>query len=302
MALSHRDLHVTPTNPVLVMGLEGWVDAGLSGGNALSALLGSMRTEPIVTFDADQLVDHRSRRPSQRIVNGVLESVTYSEIQLRYGTDAGGNDILLLVGPEPDYKWKAFRDELMSVCDDLGVRLAVGLGGFPAPMPHTRPTRIIATAIDQAMANDVGFIPGVREVPAGIHAALLKGFEEHAIPALSLWAMVPHYVSGMPYPEASVGLLEHLARLGGIVVDLTELRAAADVTRNRIDGLIAQNPEHIAMVEGLERQFEAELSEASGSGLSSNSGDHPPLDMENLPSGDEIAAELQRFLREEGQN
>ena len=301
MALSRRDLNVTPTRPVLVMGLEGWVDAGLSGGNALSALLGSMHTETIVTFDADQLVDHRSRRPSQRIVNGVLESVTFSEIQLRYGTDAGGNDVLLLVGPEPDYKWKAFREELLSVCDEFGVRLAVGLGGFPAPMPHTRPTRVIATAIDQAMANEVGFIPGVREVPAGIHAALLKGFEEHAIPALSLWAMVPHYVSGMPYPEASVGLLEHLARLGGIVLDLTELRGAAEVTRNRIDGLIAQNPEHIAMVEGLERQYEAELTETSSTGLSSNTGDHPPMDMENLPSGDEIAAELQRFLREEGQ-
>ena len=295
MALSHRDLNVTPNRPVLVMGLEGWVDAGLSGANSISALLGSMRTEPIVTFDADQLVDHRSRRPTQRIVNGVLESVTFSEIQLRYGTDPGGNDVLLLVGPEPDYKWKAFRDELLGVCDELGVRLAVGLGGFPAPMPHTRPTRIIATAIDQGMATDVGFIPGVREVPAGIHAALLKGFEEHAIPALSLWAMVPHYVSGMPYPEASVRLLEHLARLGGLVVDLTELRAASDVTRTRIDGLIAQNPEHIAMVEGLERQYEAELTETS------TAGEHPPLDMENLPSGDEIAAELQRFLREEGQ-
>ena len=301
MALSRRDLNVTPNRPVLVMGLEGWVDAGLAGGNALSALLGSMRTETIVTFDADQLVDHRSRRPTQRIVNGVLESVSFSEIQLRYGTDAGGNDVLLLVGPEPDYKWKAFRDELLSVCDELGVRLAVGLGGFPAPMPHTRPTRIIATAIDQATANEVGFIPGVREVPAGIHAALLKGFEEHAIPALSLWALVPHYVSGMPYPDASVALIEHLARLGGIVLDLTELRGAAEVTRNRIDGLIAQNPEHIAMVEGLERQYEAELTETSGSGLSSNTGDHPPMDLENLPSGDEIAAELQRFLREEGQ-
>ena len=301
MALSRRDLNVTPTRPVLVMGLDGWVDAGLSGGNAMSALLGSMRTETIVTFDADQLVDHRSRRPAQRIVNGVLESVTFSEIQLRYGTDAAGNDVLLLVGPEPDYKWKAFRDELLAVCDEFGVRLAVGLGGFPAPMPHTRPTRIIATAIDQAMANDVGFIPGVREVPAGIHAALLKGFEEHAIPALSLWAMVPHYVSGMPYPAASVGLLEQLARLGGIVVDLTELRGAADVTRTRIDGLIAQNPEHIAMVEGLERQFEAELADTSGGALSSDAGGHPPIDMENLPSGDEIAAELQRFLREEGQ-
>ena len=294
MALHRRELDIPLQRPVLVMGLDGWVDAGLSGSNAVSALLGSMRTETLITFDADQLVDHRSRRPVQRIVNGVLESVTYTEIQIRHGADAAGNDVLLLVGPEPDYRWRAFTTELTELCAELGVRLAVGLGGFPAPMPHTRPTRIIATAIDQVLANDVGFIPGVREVPAGIHAALLKGFESQGIPALSLWAMVPHYVSGMPYPDASVGLLDHLARLGGISVDVTELRAAAGVTKTRIDGLIAQNPEHVAMVEQLERQLEAEA--AGGS-----TGDHPPLDMENLPSGDEIAAELQRFLREEGQ-
>lgn len=293
MALFRRELDISLQRPVLVMGLDGWVDAGLSGSNALSALLGGMRTEPLFTFDADQLVDHRSRRPVQRIVNGVLESVTYTEIQIRHGADASGNDVLLLVGPEPDYRWRAFTAELTALCSELGVRLAVGLGGFPAPMPHTRPTRIIATAIDQVIANDVGFIPGVREVPAGIHAALLKGFEDQGIPALSLWAMVPHYVSGMPYPDASVGLLDHLARLGNISVDVTELRAAAGVTKTRIDGLIAQNPEHVAMVEQLERQLEAEA--AAGPD------DHPPLDLENLPSGDEIAAELQRFLREEGQ-
>jgi predicted ATP-grasp superfamily ATP-dependent carboligase len=291
MSLSRQDVDIALNRPVLVMGLEGWVDAGLSGGNAVAALLGSMHTEPIVTFDSDVLIDQRSRRPVQKIVNGVLESVTWPEIQIRHGSDASGNDVLLLVGPEPDYRWRAFTDELVAVTTSFGVRLAVGLGGFPAPMPHTRPLRVIATAIDEAMANDIGFIPGVREVPAGIHAALIKGFERAGVPALSLWAMVPHYVSGMPYPEASVGLLEQLVRLAGITVDTDELRAAADVTRQRIDGLIAQNPEHMAMVDGLERQFEEELQSSS---------DHPAFDLDNLPSGDEIAAELQRFLRDEG--
>ncbi len=294
MSLSRRELDIDVDRPVLVMCLEGWVDAGLSGGNAVAALLGSMHTETLFTFDADLLIDQRSRRPTQRIVDGVLESVTWPEIQLRHGSDAEGNDLLLLVGPEPDYRWREFTKELVRVSGELGVRLAVGLGGFPAPMPHTRSTRIIATAIDAAVANDVGFIPGVREVPAGIHASLLKGFEAEGIPALSLWAMVPHYVSGMPYPQASVGLLDHLSRLGGLTIDVTELQAAAEVTRERIDGLIAQNPEHIAMVAGLEQQMDSEVT-------SSNVTEHPPLDVDNLPSGDEIAAELQRFLREEGQ-
>jgi proteasome assembly chaperone (PAC2) family protein len=294
MTFAQRELDIELTRPVLVMGLEGWVDAGLSGGNAMAALLGSMRTETVVTFDSDPLVDHRSRRPTQRIVNGVLESVTTPEIQLRYGVDAGGNDVLLLVGPEPDYHWRAFTDELVELAVGYGVRFVAGLGGVPAPMPHTRPIRIIATAIDQIIANDVGFIPGVREVPAGIHARILKGFEQVGIPAVSLWAMVPHYVSGMPYPAASVGLLEQLTRLSGLVIDTSELQAAADVTRTRIDGLIAQNPEHVAMVEQLERQLDAEGNATSGVG------EAPPLDAENLPSGDELAAELQRWLRDKG--
>jgi len=293
--LRRLDLPATPPeSPVLIMGLDGWVDAGLAGANAIAALLGATQTVPIVTFDSDVLIDHRSRRPVQRIVNGVLESVTATEIQIRSGTDANGNDILLLVGPEPDYQWRAFGEQLVQLSRELNVRLAIAVGGFPAPMPHTRPTRIITTALDQTMANDIGFIPGIREVPAGIHASLLKGFEQANISALSLWAMVPHYISGMPYPEASISLLEHVVRLGGLSLDMAELRAAADVTRSRIDGLIGQNPEHIAMVDGLERQYEAEhLSDPRS---------HPPLDIDNLPSGDEIAAELQRFLREEGQH
>ncbi len=294
MTLSRIDLEVALERPLLVMGLEGWVDAGLSGANAMSALLGAVPTQTIATFDADLLVDQRSRRPMQRIVDGVLDTVTWPEIQLRHGVDTSGNDILFLVGPEPDYRWREFTKELVRLAGEFDVRLAVALGGFPAPMPHTRPTRIIATAVDQVMANDVGFIPGTREVPAGIHAALIKGFGEAGVPALSLWAMVPHYLSGMPYPQASVGLIDQLTRLAEISVDAPELRSAAEVTRQRIDELIAQNPDHVAMVAGLEQQVDAEAT-------SSNSGDHPPMDLDNLPSGDEIAAELQRFLREQGQ-
>ncbi len=297
MALIRIDQPDIPLDrPVLVMGLEGWVDAGLAGANAMAALAGATRTETIATFDSDVLVDHRSRRPTQRIVDGVLESLTWPDIQLRNGTDRVGKDILLLVGPEPDYRWRAFTDELVTLAKNLGVRAAVGLGGFPAPMPHTRPVRVIATAAEQVVANDVGFIPGVREVPAGIHAALIKGFESEGITALSLWAMVPHYVSGMPYPEASAELLDRLAHVSGLTLDTSELRAAAAVTRERVDMLIAQNEEHVTMVEGMERQLDAEAAGPSAPPFTS-----PMFDENDLPTGDEIAAELQRFLREEGQ-
>ena len=282
--------------PVLVMAMEGWVDAGLAGANALAALLGSMSTDVVASFDADVLVDHRSRRPLQRIVNGLLESITFPEIQLRHGVDSRGLDVLILAGPEPDYRWRAFTEEVVELAVGLGTRMAVGLGGFPAPVPHTRPVRVVGTAVDAALATEVGFIPGMRDVPSGISASLVKSFERAGVVALTLWAMVPHYVAGMPYPDASAELLERLGQLSGIAVDTAELRAAAGVTRQRIDTLIGQSEQHQAMVEGLERQAEQQAANPAEAAF-----DAPLFDGDDLPSGDEIAAELQRFLRDQGQ-
>ena len=286
MSLYRVDKEVALTEPVLVMGLDGWVDAGLSGAAAMAALLGAMQTEVVATFDSDVLLDYRSRRPTQRISDGVLADLTWPEAQLRAGHDGQGADVLLLVGPEPDHQWHAFTDAVVELSRNLGVRFAVGLGGFPAPVPHSRPVRIVATAVDQTIANQIGFIPGIREVPAGIHASLLKGFEKAGIPAASLWAMVPHYIAGMPFPATSVALLEQLTALVGLDIDMSELRAAADVTRQRVDELIAQSGEHVEMVLNLEAQHDANATDT--------------IPTENLPSGDEIAAELERFLRGEG--
>ena len=279
---------VSLTDPVMVMGLDGWVDAGLSGASAMAALLGNIKTEPVVTFDSDVLLDYRSRRPTQRIVDGVLTDLTWPEAQIRVGRDAQGSDVLLLVGPEPDHQWHAFTDSVVGLASEFGVRFATGLGGFPAPVPHTRPIRIVATAIDSTVAGQVGFIPGVREVPAGVHASLLKGFERQGIQAVSLWAMVPHYVAGMPFPATSLALLEQLQALTGLDVDTSELKAAAAVTRQRVDELIAQSAEHVEMVLNLESQHDAQIAATN-------------MPTDNLPSGDEIAAELERFLRGEGQ-
>ena len=274
-------------SPVLVMGLEGWVDAGLGGAAAMASLVGSIETEVVATFDTDLLLDHRSRRPVQRIVDGVLDSLTWPELQLRSGKDASGNDVLLLVGPEPDHQWRAFTSAIVGLTTELGVRMAVGVGAFPAPVPHTRPVRLAATATLPELAVRVGFIPGTRELPAGVHAALLKGFDMVGVPALSLWARVPHYVAGMPYPAASAALLGGLASVADLTLDSAELDEAAALTRQRIDELISQSDEHVAMVRGLEAQMDSE-EEAP-----------PPFQLDDIPTGDEIAAELERFLRGE---
>jgi proteasome assembly chaperone (PAC2) family protein len=283
--LYERRLHVQPDRPVLVVAMEGWIDAGAGGATALGHLLASMPTEVLASFDADELVDYRSRRPVLRISDGVDVGLTWREPELRHGRDPEGKDVLLLVGPEPDFRWRAFTSAVVELAQELGVRLVVGLGAFPAPVPHTRPVRLAATATDGALASQVGFVSGTIDVPAGVQAALELAFGAAGVPAVGLWARVPHYVSAMTYPPAAAALVDGLASVAELSLDAAPLHAAADATRRQVDELIAKSGEHEAMV----HQLESSLDEVEGN----------PLAPGQMPSGDEIAAELERFLRGE---
>jgi proteasome assembly chaperone (PAC2) family protein len=132
--------------PVLVICLEGWIDAGLGANLAIGALLSTITTEVLATFDTEYFIDQRARRPIVRISDGVTAELTWPEIQLRYGHDGDGADIIFLVGPEPDFHWSDFVDVVTDAAGRFDVRMVVGLGAFPAPTPHTRPVRIIGTA------------------------------------------------------------------------------------------------------------------------------------------------------------
>ena len=273
-------------NPLLVVTLEGWIDAGLASAGAVNALLGSMPNELVAEFDADELIDHRARRPVLRIVDGVDTELRWPELKLHVATNRTGRSVLVLSGPEPDMRWHRFIAEVVSLASRLGVELVVGLGGFPAPVPHTRPVRLVATSTSPDLAGKVGFMPATLEVPAGVQGALEYAFGQAGIPALGLWARVPHYASGMPFPAASVALLRELGRVGDLELDLSGLQGAADNSLMQLEQLISANEEHSAMVRQLEAQHD------SDQGMSTT-------DFRNLPSGDEIAAELERFLRGE---
>lgn len=273
----------TLDKPILIVTLEGWIDAGLGAAAAIAALLGSMPTELVASFDADDLLDHRARRPVMRIVDGVNAALLWPEIQLRAGRAASGRDVLFLVGPEPDHRWRAFSLAVAELAGAFGVELAVGLGAFPAPAPHTRATRLVATATSTELASQVGYLPGAIDVPAGVQGALERQFAELGVPAVGLWARVPHYAAAMPYPDASAVLLEGLERLTGVHVDTSDLREAAVGTGARLDELVANSEEHAALLAQLEAQVDAE-------------GERP---LGTIPSGDELAAELERFLRDQ---
>jgi proteasome assembly chaperone (PAC2) family protein len=271
-------------SPVLIMVLKGWIDAGLGADGAAEVLRDQLEPRTVARFDADALLDWRARRPTMRLVDGVNTQITWEETELSWAKDGLGHDVLLLLGNEPDHAWLAFSEQVVDLAEDLGARLVLGLGAYPTPVPHTRSPLLAASASSEDLAQ--GLIHNSVEVPSGVQGMIERRAALRGLPALGLWAQVPHYVSAMPYPAASLALLQGANRVTGLDLPLGSLPDLADQSRRRIDELIAQNPEHLAMLEQLEAQAEQQATDTAL----------------QATSGDELAAELERFLREQGRS
>jgi len=270
-------------SPVLIVVLDGWIDAGLGAAAALEALTPDMPLDTVAVFDADALLDHRARRPTMHIVDGIQTGLTWPTIEMRAGTDPEGHDVLLLVGAEPDHSWRAFSADVVALAVEMGCRMIVGLGAYPAPTPHTRPTRVVATTAWPDLAHRAGFIHGRIDVPSGVQAAIEEHAHDVGLPSLGLWAQVPHYASAMPYPAAGEALIESLNDIADLNFGIGRLGDEAASARIRLDGLIADSDEHQQLVRQLETQVDA-VASADGGGL---------------PSGEELAEELERYLRDQ---
>ena len=268
-------------SPVLIMVLKGWIDAGLGADGAAEVIRDQLEPRTVARFDADALLDWRARRPTMRLVDGVNAQVSWEETELSWAKDGLGHDVLLLLGNEPDHAWLAFSEQVVDLAEDLGTRLVLGLGAYPTPVPHTRPPLLAASASSDDLAH--GLLRNSVEVPSGVQGMIERRAALRGLPALGLWAQVPHYVSAMPYPAASLALLQGANRVTGLDLPLGNLPDLADASRQRIDELIAQNPEHRAMLEQLEAQAEQQASDTAL----------------QATSGDELAAELERFLRDQ---
>lgn len=282
------ELHGHPqlTTPVMVVALEGWIDAGMAATGAMSSILDSVDTEPVATFDTDVLLDHRARRPMMNLVEGHVDALSWPAIELRGALDEAGNHVLLLVGAEPDHAWGRFCTAVTDLALELDVRLVVGLGAYPAPVPHTRPAGLALTSPSQELLDaHTGFFRGTIEVPAGIQSAVEMSCHDAGISAMALWAQVPHYISGMSYPAGSLSLVEGLGRVAGLSFATAALAIEATNTRHRLDELVAGNPQHEEMLRQLEEV--ADTTPAAE-------------DLGPLPTGEQLADEFERFLREQG--
>lgn len=287
----HEPLPVL-ADPVLVIMLTGWIDASGAAAAALEALQHDCVLRSLATFDGDVFIDYRARRPTMEMRNGVNTRIVWPEISLQVGHDLAGHDLVVLSGPEPDAAWRRFSTVVGDLAVALGISRTILLGAYPFAAPHTRPPRLSSSSpagvtIGNFPLQDTSF-----DVPAGMGAVLEHALVDRGIEAIGVWAQVPHYVSAMTYPAATVALVAALQDVGGIVIDAAGARQESIVQRERLDQLIAGNAEHVAMVRQLEEVYDSSDTAAIGAPGSTFSA-------AEIPSPDELAEEFQRFLREQ---
>jgi predicted ATP-grasp superfamily ATP-dependent carboligase len=268
------------TDPVLLLAMDGWIDASGAARVARQHLLDGEPGRRIARFDTDRLLDHRARRPTLHLVDGVSRRMAWPALEIFLLESTSEHDVLVLHGPEPDHEWRAFSTAVVEFCQQLGVRMVVGLGAYPAAVPHTRPTRLSCTAGSPELAERLDFLTATIEVPAGAQAVIEMEAGRVGIPSVGIWAQVPHYLSGSAYPPAAQALLAGVAELTGMELDDGPLTESALAARTRLDDLVARNPEHVTMLETLEAAYD-DLHDVRG----------------QLPDGEQLAAELERFLR-----
>ena len=287
-------------DPTLIVMLTGWIDASGAAAAAMATAAQACDAAPLVSFDDDLYIDFRARRPTLELRDGVSQRLVWSSPELQFGRDGSGKDVLFLSGPEPDMAWHRFAATIGELATSLGVARMVALGAYPFATPHTRPVQVSATSPSKDVLTRLPFRTSSVDVPAGMAAALEQSLHERGIPAVGVWAQVPHYVASMSYPAASVALLEGLETASGITVDAADLRREAVLQRERLDQLIEGNEEHQAMVSQFERLYDA-AAESHENGEGAPDEGQPGEGELELRSGDEIAAEVERFLRDQGQ-
>ncbi|WP_420453301.1 PAC2 family protein [Ilumatobacter sp.] len=280
--------------PVMVVMLTGWIDAAGAAAAAAAELTRACESTPILTFDDDTYIDYRARRPTMQLRDGLNTDLDWATIEMRSGRSPGGRDVVFLVGPEPDMAWRRFGRAVSTLAVELGVTQMVSLGAYPFASPHTRPSRLSVSTPSSEVLASVNFARSSVDVPAGMAAVLEHAMHARRIPALGIWAQVPHYVSAMEYPAASVALLDGLAEVTGIEIEALDLRDEVAEQRTRLDRMVAEKSEYQTMLTQLEELHdlaEDQESEAGGPGRESE------LEMR---SGDELAREIQEFFRDQG--
>ncbi|MEN3611030.1 proteasome assembly chaperone family protein [Plantactinospora sp. ZYX-F-223] len=279
--------------PVLIQALSGFVDAGNATRLAREHLVSTLESRTIATFDVDQLLDYRSRRPTMIFVEDHWEHYEQPKLELHLLRDDENTPFLLLSGPEPDFQWERFIAALTSLIRRLGVRVTIGLNAIPMAVPHTRPIGVTAHATRPELIT--GYESWLQRIQVPGSAGNLLEFRlgEQGRDAVGFAVHVPHYVAQTEYPGAAELLLTSVSRATGLLLPTESLRTAAEAVRVDIDRQVAQTDEATSLVHALEEQYDAFTRGRGGPNLLANQ-------TGPLPTADELGAELERFLAEQG--
>ena len=273
------------TRPVLIGAFRGWNDGAQAASLAAGYLAKTWSAQRFADVDPEQFFDFQATRPHVSLEDGLTRRIDWPETAFYHARpERLDRDVVLLLGIEPNLRWRTFSELLVGLTRELGVELVITLGALLADVPHTRPSPVTGSASDPDLVRRLGLSSSRYEGPTGIVGVLHDACKRAGIPSASLWAAVPHYVSLTPSPRAAVALCERLGELIGVSVDVDELEEAATSYEEQVSAAVASDEETAAYVEDLESRVDS-LEDAT-----------------ELPSGDALAAELTRFLREREQD
>jgi predicted ATP-grasp superfamily ATP-dependent carboligase len=274
----------TLVRPVLIASFRGWNDGAQGATLAGGYLAKTWDAERFADIDPEGFFDFQATRPHVSLVDGFTRRIQWPETAFYHARiEAIDRDAVLLLGVEPSLRWRTFTRLITDLAKELGVELVVSLGSLLADVPHSRPAPVTGSASDPELVQELGLQASRYEGPTGIVGVLHDGCRRVGIPSVSLWAAVPHYVSLTPSPRAALALCERLGELLGTDIDTSELSQAVEGYVEQVSEAVAADAETAAYVEELEQRADA-------------------IDPDELPSGDALAAELTRFLRQREQD
>ena len=273
--------------PVLIAAFTGWNDAAEAASVASATLRDNWEAQRFGTFDAEEFFDYQATRPQIKLVEGVTRTMEWPENHL-YATAsnleaAGGRGAVLLSGPEPSFRWRSFCAAVIELARELNVELVVTMGALLADVPHSRSVSVAANSQDPALIEGLGLSASRYEGPTGITGVLHRACAEGGLPSVSFWASVPHYLPAIPSAPAALALLESLSGLLGVEVDTSDLERGAAAYQEQVSSAVSQDSDLASYVRMLEDRFDSHV-------------DQGPR---NLPTGDDLARELESYLREE---
>jgi proteasome assembly chaperone (PAC2) family protein len=271
-------------SPTLVAAFLGWNDAASAATTALEAVAVSLDSEVVARIDPEEFFDFQDTRPTVRLTAGQTRRIEWpANTLIAAPAPTAERDLVVLSGTEPSLRWRGFSDLVVGAAERLGVEMVITLGALIADVPHTRPVPITGLATDRDLVERLGLSRSKYEGPTGIVGVIHDACRKRGLTSASLGAAVPHYVAAVPNPKAALALLRRLEGMTGVAIEASELEEAAERFDEQIDRAVAANPEIEELVQRLEQE-QAESVDLS----------------DDVPSGEALASEFQRFLRQRG--